>query len=111
MKRGIAPGGMNPNPTLFPMPQGPRDCANKSDCGDPEQEALPESFQNMMAAMNVGPVPQQAHSASMPLCATEKHGHPFPGGVEREAPTKAPQCSGQFSRRNGSEQGAVRLQR
>lgn len=51
MKRGMPPGGMNPNPTLFTMPQ-------HADESEPQPEAIPASVQNMMSAMNAGPLRQ-----------------------------------------------------
>lgn len=138
MKRGIAPGGMNPNPTLFPMAGAQRSSRNGAEPGNPESDALPDSFQNMMAAMNLGPVPQPAlgaskqpcaaekgslsfsgdvvqqpaHGASNQPCAAEKVSLSFSGAVVRGAPLQASQHAGHVSSsRNRSEQGAARLQK
>jgi len=57
MKRGVEPGGMNPNPTLFRFNTGSED-------GEPQPEAIPASIQSMMTAMNMsGPVDARLSSA------------------------------------------------
>lgn len=49
MKRGMAPGGMNPSATTVQSQYIP------SDDGEPQPEAVPANLQNMLSAMNMGP--------------------------------------------------------
>lgn len=103
MKRGQAPNGMNPNPTMFPI-----DTSAASETGDPEPEAVPDTVYKHLqasmsgsgglasdsrASMHTG-MPRPSHSpafAAPPTMqhATTKQGSGMSGYVVRES-FKAP---------------------
>lgn len=95
MKRGQAPDGMNPNPTMFPVEGAPA-----SECGDPEPEAVPDSvYKHLQASMSgSGGMPAGVHApaqqgirspapamATATQRATTKHGSAMSGYVVRES--------------------------
>jgi hypothetical protein len=85
MKRGMPPGGVNPNPSIFPVPD---DAA--CDASEPEPEAVPERIQHMMAAMAVQPAAgggAVSRTPSPPVAAAPGAGAHEPAWQTRAATT------------------------
>jgi hypothetical protein len=59
MKRGMAPGGMNPSATTVQY-------VPPHDDGEPQPEAVPANLQNMLSAMNMGPIMDQQTAPIQP---------------------------------------------
>ena len=97
MKRGVPPGGVNPNPSIFHAQEN-NSAGNNADA-DPQPPDIPDSIQSMMAAMNTGgaatcttrtpsptaeTVPQPS---AVPPRASYKAGSGLTGYAVRETPS------------------------